>query len=173
VRDAGFSQLKQKETKPMSNPLSSFLSSVTTFLGRVFTFNQTKFDGLVADIKQDIQVAEGDLAEAAAWVVANGPTLVSDAQTLISVLGAVTGNLTIQASVIAALKTAVADAQQFIGAVSAAQSAGAGAFDGLAAFGGSNTPTIVVSGYAVHASLTQAIAAARTALANSTKTMGA
>jgi hypothetical protein len=158
----------------MSNPLSSFLSSVTTFLGRVFTFNQAKFDGLVVDIKQDIEVAESDLAEAAAWVVANGPVLVSDAQTLISVLGALTGNLTIPVSVIAALKTAVADTQQFIGAVSAAQSAESApaAYDGLAAFGGSNTPAVVVSGYAVHASLTQAIAAARTALANATKKKG-
>jgi hypothetical protein len=155
----------------MSNPLTSFLSSVTTFLGRVFTFNQAKFDGLVADIKQDIQVAESDLAEAAAWVVANGPTLVSDAQTLISVLSALTGNLTIPVSVISALKVAVGDAQQFIAAVSAAQSAGnaPAAFDALADFGGSNTPAVVVSGYAVHNSLTEAVAAARTALANATR----
>jgi hypothetical protein len=158
----------------MSDPFSSFWSSITNFLGRAFTFNQAKFDTLVADIKQEVQVAESDLAEAAAWIVANGPTLVSDAQTLIAVLSALTGNLTIPVSVIAALKVAVADTQQFIGAVSAAQSAESApaAYDGLAAFGGSNTPAVVVSGYAVHASLTQAIAAARTALANATKKKG-
>jgi hypothetical protein len=155
----------------MSNPLSGFLSSISTFLGRVFTFNQAKFDTLVANIKQDIQVAESELAEAAAWVVANGPGLVSDAQTLIAVLGALTGNLTIPASVISALKVAVGDVQQFIGAVSAAQSAttASTAFDALAAFGGSNQMAVVVSGYAAHSSLTQAVAAARLALANAKK----
>ena len=84
-------------------------SNISTFLGRVFTFNQTKFDQLVADIRQNIEVAESDLAMAAAWVAANGPSLVSEAQTLLSVLGALTGNLTIPASVISALKVTISD----------------------------------------------------------------
>ena len=106
-------------------------SNISTFLGRVFTFNQTKFDQLVADIRQNIEVAESDLAMAAAWVAANGPSLVSEAQTLLSVLGALTGNLTIPASVISALKVTISDMQQFVGAVTTATSSStaAHAFD--------------------------------------------
>jgi hypothetical protein len=146
-------------------------SNISTFLGRVFTFNQAKFDQLVADIRQDVQVAESDLAMAAAWVTANGPSLVSEAQTLVSVLAALTGNLTIPASVIAALKVAIGDMQQFVGAVTAATSSSTAvhAFDALAAYGGSDTPAVVTSGYGVHSSLTQALAAARVALANASK----
>jgi hypothetical protein len=149
-------------------------TDISTFLGRIFTFDQAKFDELVADIKQGIEVAESDLAMAAAWVTANGPSLVSDAQTLLSVLGALTGNLTIPASVISALKVAIGDMQQFVTAVTAASSAGgaAGAFDVLAVFGGSDTPAVVTSGYAAHSSLTQALAAARVALAHASKKAG-
>jgi hypothetical protein len=139
-------------------------TNISTFLGRIFTFDQAKFDALIADIKQGVEVAESDLAMAAAWVTANGPSLVSEAQTLLSVLSALTGNLTIPASVISALTVAISDVQQFVTAVTAASSAGsvAGAFDALAALGGSNTP-------AAHSSLTQALAAARVALANASK----
>ena len=146
-------------------------SNISTFLGRVFTFNQAKFDQLVADIRQGIQVAESDLSMAAAWVVANGPSLVTEAQTLLAVLGALTGNLTIPASVISALKVAIGDMQQFVGAVTTATSStsAAHAFDALAAYGGSDTPTVVASGYGVHNSLTQALAAARVALAGASK----
>jgi hypothetical protein len=146
-------------------------SNISTFLGRVFTFNQAKFDQLVADIRQDVEVAESDLAMAAAWVTANGPSLVSEAQTLLSVLAALTGNLTIPASVISALKVAITDMQQFVDAVTAATSSSTAshAFDALAAFGGSDTPAVVTSGYGVHSSLTQALAAARVALANASK----
>jgi hypothetical protein len=146
-------------------------SNISTFLGRIFTFNQAEFDELVADMKQGIEVAESDLAMAAAWVTANGPSLVSEAQTLLSVLAALTGNLTIPASVIAALKVAISDMQQFVGAVTTATSSGtaAHAFDALAAYGGSDTSAVVANGYGVHSALTQALAAARVALASASK----
>jgi hypothetical protein len=110
-------------------------TNISTFLGRIFTFDQAKFDALIADIKQGVEVAESDLAMAAAWVTTNGPSLVSEAQTLLSVLSALTGNLTIPAPVISALTVAINDVQQFVTAVTAANSAGsaAGAFDALAA----------------------------------------
>jgi hypothetical protein len=145
-------------------------TNISTFLGRIFTFDQAKFDALIADIKQGVEVAESDLAMAAAWVTANGPSLVSEAQTLLSVLSALNGNLTIPASVISALTVAISDMQQFVTAVTAASSAGsaAGAF-APAALGGSDTPAVVTGGYAAHSSLTQALAAARVALANASK----
>jgi hypothetical protein len=146
-------------------------TNISTFLGRIFTFDQAKFDALIADIKRGAEVAESDLAMAAAWVTANGPSLVSEAQTLLSVLSALTGNLTIPASVISALTVAIGDMQQFVTAVTAASSAGsaARAFDALAALGGSDTPAVVTGGYAAHSSLAQALAAARVALANASK----
>jgi hypothetical protein len=55
-------------------------TNISTFLGRIFTFDQAKFDALIADIKRGAEVAESDLAMAAAWVTANGPSLVSEAR---------------------------------------------------------------------------------------------
>jgi hypothetical protein len=134
------------------------------------TFSQASFDELVADIQQDVTVAETDLAKAAAWIVANGPTYVQDAETLVAVLGALTGNLTIPASVISALNVAIADVQQFVGAVGKVSSVStAGFMDALAAVGGTETPATILAGYKMHQSLLVATAAARQALAKASK----
>lgn len=134
-------------------------------------FNQATFDQLVADLQQDVQVAEADLAKAAAWIVANGPTYVQDAQTLVSVLAALTGNLTIPVSVISALNTAIVDMEQFIGAVGKTSSVTtAGFMSALAAVpDGKESPGTLLSGYKMHQSLIAATAAARGALGNAKK----
>jgi hypothetical protein len=144
----------------------SFWNDLTNFFT---TFSQASFDELIADIQQDIEVAESDLAKAAAWIVANGPNYVQDAQTLVAVLAALTGNLTIPASVISTLNVAIADMQQFIGAVTTVSSGTTSAFDALAAYGGSETPAVISSGYKVHQALVEATAAARGTLAAATK----
>ena len=146
----------------------SFWSDITT----LFThFNQGNLDKLIADIQQDVAVAESDLKKAAAWIAANGPTYVQDAETIVSTLSALTGNLKISSSVISSLDIAIGDMQQFVGAVSSASSAKstASAFDVLAAYGGSETPAVITAGYKVHQSLVAATAAARVALATASK----
>lgn len=146
----------------------SFLTDLENFFTH---FNQANFDTLVADIQQDIEVAEADLARAAAWIVANGPTYVEDAQTLVAVLAALTGNLTIPASVISALKVAIADVQQFIGAVGKVSAVTtAGFMSALAAVhDGNESPGSLMRGYKMHQSLMAATAAARQALANASR----
>lgn len=141
----------------------SFFTDLTNFFVH---FNQANFDVLVADIKQDIQVAEADLAKAAAFIVANGPTYVQDAQTLVAVLAALSGNLTIPSSVISALQTAIADVEQFIGAVSKVSSVStAGFMSALAAVpDGKESPATLMSGYHMHQDLIAATALARQAL---------
>lgn len=146
----------------------SFFQDLAAFFTH---FNQANFDKLVGDIQADVQVAEADLAKAAAWLVAQGPTFVSDAETLVSVLGALSGNLTIPSSVISALSTAANDLNQFIGVVGKVTSVTTAAFmDSLAAFpDGNESPGTLVSGYKVHQSLINATAAARMALATAHK----
>jgi hypothetical protein len=145
----------------------SFLTDLENFFTH---FNQANFDKLVADIQSDVQVAEADLARAAAWIVANGPTIINDAQTLIAVLAALSGNLTIPAGVIAVLKVTIADVQQFVGAVGKVSSVStAGFMDALAAVGGTETPATILAGYETHQSLLVATAAARQALAKASK----
>jgi len=143
-----------------------------TDLENFFThFTQANFDALVADIQQEVQVAESDLAKAAAFLVANGPTFVSDAQSIIAVLAALSGNLTIPAGVISTLNTAVADIEQFLSAVGKVASVTTTNFiSTLAALpDGNEAPGTLVSGYKMHQSLIAATAAARGALANATK----
>lgn len=146
----------------------SFLTDLENFFTH---FSQANFDTLVADIQMDVQVAEADLAKAAAYIVANGPTYVQDAQTLIAVLAALGGNLTIPGSVISVLNAAVSDIEQFIGAVGKVASVTtAGFMTSLAAFpDGNESPGTVVNGYKMHQSLINATAAARVALANAKK----
>jgi hypothetical protein len=143
-----------------------------TDLENFFThFSQANFDALVADIQQGIQVAESDLARAAAYIVANGPTFVADAQSVISVLGALTGQLTIPTGVISALEVAVTDINQFIGAVGKVSSVTtAGFMSTLAALPDSNeAPGTLVSGYKMHQALIAATAAGRLALGTATR----
>jgi hypothetical protein len=146
----------------------SFLTDLENFFTH---FNQANFDTLVADIQQDVQVAEADLARAAAWLVANGPTIVADAQTLVSVLAALTGHLTIPVSVISVLETTVADLQQFVGAVGKVASVTtAGFMSALAAVpDGNESPGTLLSGYKMHQSVLSATVAARLALATAKK----
>jgi hypothetical protein len=135
----------------------------------VTNFNQQNLDQLIADIQQDVQVAESDLAKAGAWFVANLPTVISDAQEFIAVLSALTGNLTIPASVITVLETAVSDTQQFLSAVESVSSGTAHAVDVFATMGAVDDTTRIALGYKMHQSLISATAAARVALAASTK----
>ena len=134
-------------------------------------FTQAKFDQLVADIQGDVQIAESDLAAAAAWIVANGPNYVTDAQTLVAVLKALTGNLTIPGAVLSALGVAITDMQQFIGAVGKVTAPTVQSVVGAltAIPDGNEAPGTLVSGYKMHQSLIAATAAARGALANATK----
>jgi hypothetical protein len=146
--------------------------SFITDLENFFThFSQANFDTLVADIQQGIQVAESDLAKAAAFLVANGPTFVSDAQSIIAVLAALSGNLTIPAGVISVLNTAVADIEQFLGAVGKVASVTTQSFvSSLAAFpDGNEAPGTLVSGYKMHQALIAATAQARLAIPAATK----
>lgn len=146
--------------------------SIFTDLATFFThFNQANFDKLVADIQQDIQVAESDLAKAAAWLVANGPTIVQDAQVLVGVLAALTGNLTIPASVISGLNVAILDLQQFVGAAGKVSSVSTSGFiSALAAIpDGKETPYTLMSGYKAHQAVIGATATARQALADAQK----
>jgi hypothetical protein len=148
----------------------SIFSKILADATALFThFNQANYDQLIADIQQGVQVAESDLAAAAAWVAANGPTYVQDAETLVSVLAALTGNLTIPASVIAALQTAISDMEQFIAAVSNASSGTTSAFDVFATMGAVDDQSRVALGYKMNQSLIQATATARNALAVATK----
>lgn len=145
----------------------SLWTDFTTFLTH---WNQANFDKLVADIQQDIQVAESDLAKAAAWIASQGPTIISDAETLMSVLAALSGNLTIPASVLSVLKVAIADMQQFVGAVSKVAFVSTESLVGvLSAFDSNENPVTVTSAYKMHQSLLNAAAAARMALATANK----
>ena len=145
----------------------SLWTDFTTFLTH---WNQANFDKLVADIQQDIQVAESDLAKAAAWIASQGPTIISDAETLMSVLAALSGNLTIPASVLSVLKVAIADMQQFVGAVSKVAFVSTESMVGvLSAFDSNENPATVTSAYKMHQSLLNATAAARMALATAKK----
>lgn len=139
--------------------LSTFTSWVTG------GFQQSALDSLVAQIKQGFQTAESALASAVAFVISDGPTIISDAQELVAVLAALTGNLTIPAAVISALNVAIQDAQEFLAAVSAAQTALAPVSSVVSA------PTqvdFVLKGHAVRAALDQAVSAARLALNSAT-----
>lgn len=148
----------------------SYFSTVIADITAVFThFNQANFDKLIADVQQGVQVAESDLASAAAYIVANGPNYVQDAQEIVAILGALTGNLTIPATVISALNVAISDIEQFIGAVNSAQSGTAHAMDMFAVMGAVDDVSRVALGYKMHQSLINATAAARVALVSSTK----
>jgi hypothetical protein len=146
----------------------SFFSDLESFFT---SFSQASFDQLVADIVSDVQVAESDLAKAAAWIVAQGPAIVQDAETFEAVLAALTGNLTIPGAVISALQVAISDIQQFIGAVGKVSSVTTvGFISTLAALpDGNEAPGTLVSGYKMHQALLNATAAARVALASATK----
>ena len=144
--------------------------NIWTDITNIFTggFTQASFDQLISDIVSDVEVAEADLAKAAAYIVAEGPTVVQDAQTLVSVLAALTGNLTIPASVLSALSVAISDMQQFIGAVGKVSSGAVTAFAALSTYG-NETPAVITNGYKLHQSVLNATAAARVALATANK----
>lgn len=144
----------------------SFWADITSFFTH---FTQADFDKLVADVQQAEQVVEDDLKKAAAFIVANGPAIIQDAETLVAILAALSGNLTIPSSVISALKVAITDAQQFVDAVAKASgSTPVAAFGAVSAFGTTNTQ-VVMSGYKVHQDLVAAAAAGRQALATAQK----
>lgn len=145
----------------------SFWADITSFFTH---FTQADFDKLVADVQQAEQVVEDDLKKAAAFIVANGPSIIQDAETLVAILAALSGNLTIPSSVISALKVAIADAQQFVDAVAKASGSATpvAAFGAVSAFGSTQTQ-VVMSGYKVHQDLVAAAAAARQALASAKK----
>lgn len=148
----------------------SIFSTILHDVTSVFThFTQANLDKLVGDVQAGIQVAESDLASAAAFIVTNGPNYVEDAQLLIATLGAFTGNLTIPVTVISALEVAVNDLEQFIGAAKSVASGTTSAFDVFAAMGAVNDISRVTLGYKMHQSLINATAAARVALVSSTK----
>lgn len=149
------------------------MSIFSTLIGDVtslFThFNQANLDKFVADIQQGLQVAETDLAAAAAYIVSHGPAYVQDAQEVVAILAALTGNLTIPGSVITALKVAIDDMEQFIAAADHASSGTAHAVDMFAVMGAVDDVSRVHLGYKMHQSMIQATAVARVALANATK----
>jgi hypothetical protein len=140
------------------------------FIG-LFTqgFTQAALDKLVADIQTDVQVGENDLALAGAWIVGNGPALVTDAQTFVAVLGALTGNLTIPAGVISAINLAIGDLQQFIGAVGKVTTPSAEGIMSAFSAVSNETPAGVLAAYKAHQAVIAATAAARLALASAQK----
>jgi hypothetical protein len=145
------------------------MSQWTDFLNLFTHFSQASADKVVADLQSDVQVAEADLARFGAWIVANGPTIISGAQTFISVLAALSGNLTIPAGVISVLKVAIADSQQFLTAVEKVTPATFTSASVVGAFAavpdGKEAPGTLISGYRVMNALTAATAEARLALA--------
>lgn len=122
-------------------------------------FSQASLDQLVADIKQGVQTAESDLAIALAWIVSEMPSLVSDAQEVLAILTALTGNLTISASVLAAINVAIGDMQQFENAANALNASGT-----VSAVSAPTQMGLVVKGHAARAAMDAALAQGRLAL---------
>lgn len=140
----------------------SYASSIVQDFKNLFAnYNQANWDKLVADINGGIQVGENDLALAAAWVLANLPTYVADAKTLVTVLSALTGQATVPAAVVTTLNSAIAEVSTFLSAVGTVSAA----FGVATPVNLASSPAANVQAYKVHQSLVAATAMARLALA--------